>query len=194
MSGEHLSDDSRPHELSTLLDELSVRVVMKEYLCQSGDSEWVNEAKHDCRHQGEPHGNEEIFFHESLSDESEIRRNTPMSLIPMKGVMTPPRHQPMALITVGFLLTVPIYILVATLFAIYTPEILPTEVRLRASGICNTFGRAATILTPFLAVALFRSYGIRGVRSLMIGFLLVQIVVVLCFGIEPKKRRLEEMV
>src|SRR5437762_6966918 len=47
---------------------------MKEYLCQSGDSEWVNETKHDCRHQGEPHGNEEIVFHESLSDESEIRQ------------------------------------------------------------------------------------------------------------------------
>jgi putative MFS transporter len=40
---------------------------------------------------------------------------------------------------------------------------------------------------------LFRSYGIRGVLSLMIGFLLVQIAVVLRFGIEPKKRRLEEM-
>lgn len=73
------------------------------------------------------------------------------------------------------------------------PELFPTEVLLRASGICNTFGRAATILTPFLAVALFRSYGIRGVLSLMIGFLLVQIVVVLRFGIEPKKRRLEDV-
>jgi putative MFS transporter len=109
------------------------------------------------------------------------------------GGIYPFVHQPMALITVGFLLTVPIYILVATLFAIYIPELFPTEVRLRASGICNTFGRAATILTPFLAVALFRSYGIRGVLSLMIGFLLVQIVVVLRFGIEPKKRRLEDM-
>jgi len=45
----------------------------------------------------------------------------------------------------------------------------------------------ATILTPFLAVALFRFDGIRGVLSLMIGFLVVQIVVVLRFGIEPKK-------
>src|SRR5258708_2349344 len=84
-------------------------------------------------------------------------------------------------------------ILVATLFAIYIPELFPTEVRLRASGICNTLGRGATILTPFLAVALFRSHGIRGVLSLIIGFLLVQTVVVLRFGIEPKKRRLEDM-
>jgi putative MFS transporter len=37
------------------------------------------------------------------------------------------------------------------------------------------------------------TYGIRGVLTLMIGILLVQIVVVLRFGIEPKKRRLEDM-
>jgi len=53
--------------------------------------------------------------------------------------------------------------------------------------------RGATILMPFLAVSLFRSYGIRGVLTLMIGFLLVQIIVVLRFSIEPKKRRLEDM-
>ncbi len=45
----------------------------------------------------------------------------------------------------------------------------------------------------FLTVALFRSYGIRGVLSLMLGFLFGQIMVVLRFGIEPKKRRLEDM-
>jgi putative MFS transporter len=85
------------------------------------------------------------------------------------------------------------YVLVAVPVAIYVPELFPTEVRLRASGICNTFGRGATILTPFLTVALFRSYGIRGVTGMIIGFLIVQIIVVLRFGIEPKKRRLEDM-
>jgi putative MFS transporter len=109
------------------------------------------------------------------------------------GGIYPYIHQPAALLAVGFLLTVPIYVLVSVLFAIYIPELFPTEVRLRAAGICNTFGRGATILTPFLAVALFRSYGIGGVLSLMIGLLVVQAVVVLWFGIEPKKRRLEEL-
>lgn len=100
---------------------------------------------------------------------------------------------PVALLTAGFLLIVPIYVLVTLLFAIYIPELFPTEVRLRATGICNTVGRAATIVTPFLVVALLRSYGIGGVLGLMIGLLTVQIVVVLRYGIEPKKRRLEEM-
>ena len=109
------------------------------------------------------------------------------------GSIYPYIHQPAALLTAGFLLTVPMYVLVAVPVAIYVPELFPTEVRLRASGICNTFGRGATILTPFLTVALFRSYGIRGVIGMIIGFLIVQIVVVLRFGIEPKKRRLEDM-
>ena len=93
----------------------------------------------------------------------------------------------------GFLLMIPIYILVTLLFAIYIPELFPTEVRLRASGICNTFGRGATIVTPFIVVALFRSYGIGGVLSLMIGLLIVQIIAVLTLGIEPKDRPLEEI-
>jgi len=86
-----------------------------------------------------------------------------------------------------------IYVQVTLLFAIYIPELFPTDVRMRAAGICNTFGRGATIVTPFMVVALLRSYGIGGVISLMIGLLIVQILVVFFFGVEPKNRRLEEM-
>jgi len=93
----------------------------------------------------------------------------------------------------GFSLIIPIYVLVALLFAIYIPELFPTEVRLRASGICNTFGRGAIIFTPFLVVALFRSHGVGGVLVFMIGLLIVEISVVLTLGVEPKKRRLEEI-
>jgi putative MFS transporter len=109
------------------------------------------------------------------------------------GGIYPFIKDPITLMITGFMLTVPIYVLVALLFAIYIPELFPTEVRLRASGICNTFGRGATILTPFIIVTLFRSHGVGGVLSLMIGLLVLQICVVLLFGVEPKKRRLEEI-
>jgi MFS transporter, putative metabolite:H+ symporter len=82
---------------------------------------------------------------------------------------------------------------VTLLFAIYVPELFPTEVRMRAAGICNTFGRGATIITPFLVVALLKAYGIGGVLSLMVGLLVVQIIVVFFLGVEPRKRRLEEL-
>ena len=109
------------------------------------------------------------------------------------GFLYPFVSDPILLPAVGFALTVPIYVLVALLFGIYIPELFPTEVRLRASGICNTFGRGATIGTPFLVVWLFSNYGIRGVLSLMIGLLLTLIVVVLKFGVESGKRSLEQM-
>lgn len=109
------------------------------------------------------------------------------------GGIYPFIKDPTLLVVAGFLLVIPIYVQVTLLFAIYIPELFPTDVRMRAGGICNTFGRGATILTPFLVVALLRSYGIGGVLTLMIGFLIVQIIVVLRFGIEPKKRRLEDM-
>jgi MFS transporter, putative metabolite:H+ symporter len=94
---------------------------------------------------------------------------------------------------VGLLLVIPIYVLVALLFAIYVPELFPTEVRLRASGICNTLGRGATIITPFIVVALFAHYGVIGVLALMIGLLAIQIVVVGALGVESTGQRLEDI-
>jgi putative MFS transporter len=109
------------------------------------------------------------------------------------GSFYPFIKDPVVLVVVGFLLMIPIYIQVTLLFAIYVPELFPTEVRMRATGICNTFGRGATIITPFLVVALLKSHGIGGVLSFMIGLLIVQILLVLFLGIEPKNRRLEEL-
>jgi putative MFS transporter len=94
---------------------------------------------------------------------------------------------------VGIALTIPMYVLVALLFGIYIPELFPTEVRLRASGICNTFGRGATIVTPFLVVKLFGDYGVVGVLALMIGLLVVLILTVAGLGIEPRRRSLEAL-
>ena len=90
-------------------------------------------------------------------------------------------------------MVIPIYVLVAGLFGMYVPELFPTEVRLRASGICNTFGRGATIGTPFLVVFLFNSYGVTGVLALMIALLIVQIIAVATIGIESSNQGLEQL-
>jgi putative MFS transporter len=109
------------------------------------------------------------------------------------GGIYPFIRNPLILPLAGFLLVVCIYVLVALLFAIYIPELFPTDVRMRAVGLCNTLGRAATIVTPFLVVFLFRAYGVGGVVSLMISLLVVQILAIHFWGIEPKMRRLEDM-
>jgi putative MFS transporter len=92
---------------------------------------------------------------------------------------------------VGFFLVLAIYVQVAILFGVYTPELFPTEVRLRANGICNTLGRAATIVSPFVVLALATNYGMRGVLGLMIGLVVVQIAVVWAWGVETRQRGLE---
>jgi MFS transporter, putative metabolite:H+ symporter len=109
------------------------------------------------------------------------------------GAIYPFMNEPATLLTVGFFLIVAIYVQVAILFGVYTPELFPTEVRLRANGICNTIGRAATIVSPFIVLALFRNYGVTGVLALMIGLLIVSIIVVAIWGIEPANRRLEDL-
>jgi MFS transporter, putative metabolite:H+ symporter len=109
------------------------------------------------------------------------------------GGIYPAIRDPLLFPLVGFLLVVSIYVLVALLFAIYIPELFPTDLRMRAVGLCNTLGRTATIFTPFLVVFLLRAHGVAGVVALMIGLLVVQILAVWFFGIEPKQRRLEEM-
>jgi MFS transporter, putative metabolite:H+ symporter len=109
------------------------------------------------------------------------------------GAIYPFVSEPWLLLTTGVLLVISIYVQVSILFGVYTPELFPTEVRLRANGICNTLGRAATIVSPFIVVALFKDYGVRGVLGLMIGLLIIQIIVVALWGIEPAKRRLEEL-
>ena len=109
------------------------------------------------------------------------------------GSVYPFVKDPVTLQVVGFLLMIPIYVLVTLLFAVYIPELFPTEVRMRAAGICNTFGRGATIVTPFIVISLFRAYGVAGVVGFLVGLLVLQIIVVLLFGVEPRKRRLEEI-
>src|SRR5215470_8273337 len=100
---------------------------------------------------------------------------------------------PAIILTIGFLLVLVIYVQVAILFGVYTPELFPTEVRLRCNGICNTIGRAATIVSPFIVLNLFRNNGVAGVLAFIIGLLLIMIIVVAVWGIEPARRRLEEL-
>jgi len=94
---------------------------------------------------------------------------------------------------VGFLLVTTIYINVVIVFAMYVPELFPTEVRLGGTGICNAFGRVANIISPLVVVPAYLGYGVGGVVALMVAALVIQAVVVGMLGIEPKGRSLEEL-
>ena len=92
---------------------------------------------------------------------------------------------PVIVLSVGAILIVAIYIQTAILFGVYTPELFPTEIRLRANGICNTLGRAATVVSPFVVGYLMVNYQLPGVIWLMIGLVVIQIVAVYFWGVEP---------
>jgi MFS transporter, putative metabolite:H+ symporter len=100
---------------------------------------------------------------------------------------------PAIVLSVGFILIVAIYVQTAILFGVYTPELFPTEIRLRANGICNTLGRGATVVSPFIVGALMASYQLPGVVWLMIALVVMQIGVVWAWGMEPRNRGLEDV-
>jgi putative MFS transporter len=100
---------------------------------------------------------------------------------------------PAIVLGVGFILVVAIYVQTAILYGVYTPELFPTEIRLRANGICNMFGRGATVVSPFIVGSLIASYKLPGVVWLMIALVVVQILVVWAWGVEPRNRGLEDV-
>ncbi len=104
-----------------------------------------------------------------------------------------PRRTRPIILTVGFVLIVAIYVQTAILYGVYTPELFPTEIRLRANGICNMFGRGATVASPFVIGYLMANYQLPGVIWLMIGLVVVQIAVVWAWGVEPARRPLEDV-
>ncbi len=109
------------------------------------------------------------------------------------GYIYPDIRDPQLLPLGGLALTAPIFVLMSLLFGIYVPELFPTEVRLRAAGICNTVGRGGTIVTPFVVVSLFDTGGVASVTMLMLALLAILAVVVVTLGIEPRQVSLERM-
>jgi putative MFS transporter len=110
------------------------------------------------------------------------------------GAVYPNASDPALLTIVGFLLVSSIYVLVAIAWALYVPELFPTEVRMRGAGFCNTVGRLMTILTPQLVVPLFAAFGVSGVIIMIAALLALAMLLVAFFGIETKERSLESLV
>jgi putative MFS transporter len=93
---------------------------------------------------------------------------------------------------VGFSLITSIYVLVTIGLYAYVPELFPTELRLRGTGIAGMCGRAASISTPYLAVMLFERFGIEGVLLMVSGVLLCLIAAILTLQLETGQRSLED--
>lgn len=109
------------------------------------------------------------------------------------GFVYPAMRDPAAVTVVGFALVSSIYALVTLGLYAYVPELFPTELRLRGTGIAGMCGRAASITTPYLAVVLFERFGIQGVLLMVSGVLMCLIAVILLLRIETGRHSLESI-
>lgn len=91
----------------------------------------------------------------------------------------------------GFALVTSIYVLVGVAWSLYVPELFPTVIRMRGAGFCNTLGRMFTILTPQITTLLFAWAGVTAVVGYVVALLVLQVIVVLAFGVETKQMPLE---
>jgi putative MFS transporter len=109
------------------------------------------------------------------------------------GLLYPVFINPTAFVAIGFLLVFTVAMMLALAWGLYIPELFPTELRMRGSGICNTAGRLMSIVTPFFVVELFTRFGVTGVVAAIAGLLVLQAIVVAVLGIETRKQPLESL-
>jgi len=107
------------------------------------------------------------------------------------GVAYPFAQSTVAITALGFAITAGIYVLSSFSVATYVPELFPTQLRLRGSGLANTVGRAVSIVVPYAVASAFMRFGIAGVLTLIVGTLLMQALIVGVLGAETKHRSLE---
>ncbi|AYD40393.1 MFS transporter [Clostridium fermenticellae] len=97
------------------------------------------------------------------------------------------------ILTLGFFLTVIIYILLTLGLAIYVPELFPTNIRFRGSGFCNAVGRLATIFSPYVVASILKNYDTKAVFTVLGILLIIIAFIIAIFGIETKQKSLDEI-
>jgi putative MFS transporter len=102
-------------------------------------------------------------------------------------------HDTVTIIAVGFCLVTAIYTITTLGLFGYIPELFPTEVRLRGTGVAGMCGRASSIVTPYLALVLYEQFGVSGVIAMVSVVLAVLTVAVALLRVETSRHTLEEI-
>jgi len=77
-------------------------------------------------------------------------------------------------------------------FSTYVPELFPTELRLRGTGVSSVAGRAVSVIAPQAVGWLFAFHGVNAVVYTIVGLLLFQALFVALFGRETTRLSLDE--
>lgn len=97
------------------------------------------------------------------------------------------------IVAFGFLMTVILFMWVCFASAVYVPEMWPTEIRLRGSGLCNAIGRLVTVFTPYGVAWILTNYGSVAVFLTIGAVLMLVAIIVATIGIETRGKSLEEI-
>ncbi|MBE3552244.1 MAG: MFS transporter [Kyrpidia tusciae] len=100
---------------------------------------------------------------------------------------------PAAIMTFGFLFVTGGNLLIAIVLAGYIPEMFPTSIRMAGSSFANAFGRAATIVSPYLIAYLFKTGGQSAVFWTSFAMYLIMAGAILVLGRETKSKSLEDI-
>lgn len=124
------------------------------------------------------------------------RRNTLTVLSAVLGVVALLygfSSTPAAIMTFGFLFVMGGNLLIALVLANYIPEMFPTSIRMAGSSLANAFGRAATIVSPYLIAYLFQHGGQSAVFWSSFAMYIMMAVSILLLGKETKRKSLEDI-
>ncbi len=114
------------------------------------------------------------------------------ALIIGSGLVYPAIKDPVLFTAVGFVLMTSIYMLVALGQFGFVPELFPTKLRLRGTGISQVAGRAASITNPYIVVLVFDRFGLNGILIYVAGLLALLGLAIIALGIETGSSSLEE--
>ncbi len=109
------------------------------------------------------------------------------------GLAYPYVRETVPFIALGFALVTAVYVLIGVGFAIYLPELFPTDLRMRGVGFSNTLGRGVAMLTPYAVVPMFAAHGVGGVAGLIAALLAVMCLAIWTLGIETRRQPLEAL-
>jgi putative MFS transporter len=97
------------------------------------------------------------------------------------------------LCVMGFSLEVVTEMYVAYSSGVYVPEIWPTELRLRGSGLSNAIGRISGVVAPVVVAQLLARGTVMPVFILMSSICLVVAIVIFVLGVDTRRRTVEEI-
>lgn len=120
-------------------------------------------------------------------------------LLPLSGILGVawsfvPADQTILIMVLGFIMVAIVYYWSIIVSSVYLSEPFPTEVKVRAAGFANAFGRIGAILNPiWVAFFLSTSLGAIGIFGVSFATACIAAILVAIWGVETKGKSLEEI-